>query len=510
MANSPVASCKPLKRESPQLIRTNSLSLSRTLALRDNALGTTPLSHQQTAVSLLKTDIPYVAAAALRIICAVAISIINRRRETSWIELRDAALYVLMSLLELQLLLSVCLLWLVIPGLALLPWLGLQVAAICILFRRVNKGPQSFTFVAERSRDDTFDGEEQHLDWFVVGGLMHSERMRQELPPKLARIFGHDMHVFLPQRFGFLFDAILILLQRNVYVPTARSVALYESVRTSLLKSETTGVRILAHHTGALDVSWMLSRLCADFPLGDHLSKLQVFTFGAASIEMVLPLGRIYQQREDSPGALYPSITHFAFTDDPFAQIGVLLGIRHRLEGRFVGSLYTIHNVTRAETMARLLPRGRKYTFNDYLDAILPGGDPRFGVLGQICKIDRELSEMRELAALAQSLPNERLRTRRTRLSWTALGVVANSPTNGYNNHDDHAGPYSLEEVRKEIKSLDGRRGFKDNPLADAVRSRYRPPSTPPRINMSDTEDAVSPRGWRTGFGRYENQRRGS
>ncbi|KAI1208642.1 uncharacterized protein F4807DRAFT_144620 [Annulohypoxylon truncatum] len=507
MANSPVTVHHTLKQDPSRPASLNGLSLSLALALTDEALGTTPLSHQQTAASLLKADISYVAAAIPRILSALVVSIVNRRRKTSWAELRETILYFLLSLLQLQFLFSVCLLWPVVPGLVLLPWLSLLAASIWILLRAANNRPSSFKYAADQPEDDVPGDEDCHLDWFVVGGLMDNERMRRELPSRLAKIFGHDMHVFLPRRLGFIFDTVLTLIQRNVYVPTEISVALYQSVRTSLLKPETSGVRILAHHTGALDVSWLLARLCSDFPSGTQLSKLQVFTFGAASIEMTLPLGRSHQQSEENPGPTAPSVTHFAFTDDPFAQVGVLLGIRQRLEGRFVGSLYTIHKTAQVSTRSYLLPGNCHYSFDDYLDALVPNGDPHAGVLGQVCKVDRELSEMRELAALAQSVPNERLRTRRTRLSWTALGAIASSTSNGHKDHDDMAGPYSLEEVRKKVKSLEGMRGYEDNPFADAVIYRYRPSLK----NHTPTTEAIEgSKSRRNSPNKCGSQRRGS
>ncbi|KAI1799652.1 hypothetical protein F4811DRAFT_542864 [Daldinia bambusicola] len=449
--------------------------LSLVLSLKDSALGTTPLSHQQTFLSLLKADAPYVAFAIPRILLAISVSIVNRRREASWAEVREVTFYILLSLLQLQWLLSISFLWLVVPGLALLPWLGLQAVFIWILIQYINGGSQSSKFITKRFQDDISSSKEQHFDWFVVGGFMYDDQLCQELSPRLTRIFGHDMHFFMAYRLGFLLDTILFFLQRSAHIPTTRSVNVYNSVRASLLKPETEGVRILAHNTGVLDVSWLLARLCADFPPGDQLNKLQIFTFGAAAIEMTLPLGYTSSQRlKAERDSLYPLVTHFAFTDDPFAQIGVLLGIRQRLEGRFVGSLYTIHTIMPAPAKFDLLPRSRHYTLHDYLDALVPDGNPRLGVLNQTCKIDRELSEMRELAALAQSLTSERLRTRRERLSWTALGAMANTRSCGY---EGRSQPFSLEDVRKEGRSLEGLRGYENNPFVgvlDDARHRLR------------------------------------
>ncbi|KAI1388038.1 uncharacterized protein F4822DRAFT_430793 [Hypoxylon trugodes] len=189
---------------------------------------------------------------------------------------------------------------------------------------------------------------------------------------------------------------------------------------------------------------------------------------------MTLPLGRSYQPRGVSLGDVYPLVTHFAFTDDPIAQIGVLLGIRQRLEGRFVGSLYTIHSAVRGSARYLLFPRNRHHTFDDYLDALLPDGDPQKGVLGQVCKIDRELSEMRELATLAQNIAGERLRTRQARLSWTAPGEVEDTMPSGYESGHAMDGPYSLEEIRREAKSLEGLKGYDNNPLIETIQNRHK------------------------------------
>ncbi|KAI1077942.1 hypothetical protein F5B20DRAFT_582760 [Whalleya microplaca] len=454
-------------------------SLSFTLPLNDGALGTTPLTHQQPASSLLKTDVRYVAAAIPRIFSALAASLCCRWRELGWCGLQEEALYFIASILELQLLLSVTLLWLMLPGIVLLPWLSIEVALVWFLVRFINKQPQIFTIftgAAKESQSGEIGVERQQQDWFVVGGMAaNNDQMHRKLVPKLMGIFGHDMHVFLSPRLGFPLDIAFLILQRNIYVPTARSTALYNSVRTSLLKPGTAGVYIIAHNTGSLDITWLLSRLCADFPAGELLGKLQVFTFGAASAETTLPLGSTYCQGGGNLKSVYPTVTNFAFADDPFAQIGVLMGIRYRIEGRLVGSLYTIGSSATTGARFSWAFRGHKHSLHDYLDTILPNGDPSAGVLNQVCSIDREVSEMRELAALAQSLNNVQLRMRKgtKRLSWTALGILAGSSPGGSRVRTDMAGLFSLEEVRKRGKMLEGMRGYDNNPLVEAVANRY-------------------------------------
>ncbi|KAL7622592.1 hypothetical protein AAE478_008102 [Parahypoxylon ruwenzoriense] len=500
------ASVRNLSRHS----HISNMTLSLTLALKDSASGTIPLSHRQATLSLLQADLPRIVTVVPRILSAVSASTIGRRRVANWAELREVALYLLVSLLELQLLLSVALLWLIFPGLVLLPCLSFQAASIWILLRCMNNRHPSPTFTAGKPADDPLGSEEQRLYWIVVDGIAtNNEQFCKEILPKLARVFGYDMHAFLSYRLGFLLDIILIFLQRNLPVTTARSVALYDSVRASLLNPDISGVRILAHGTGALDVSWLLARLSADLPPGDRFGKLQVFTFGAASVEMTLPLGSVNAPNENGIGQCYPIVTHFAFFDDPFAQIGVLSGIRQRLEGRFIGRLYTIRNTTPALKKSCFLPRSYRHTLNEYLDVLLPDGDPRAGILSQVCKIDRELTEMRELAALVQSVTNERPTTRRDskRPSWTALGAIATGVSSGYKNRDDVAGLISLEEVRRQCKSLEGSRGYYNNPLADAVRSGCQVHS---RSHMVGIKTTMAPQNTRTSSRKCGSRRKGS
>ncbi|KAI1388039.1 uncharacterized protein F4822DRAFT_430794 [Hypoxylon trugodes] len=252
MATIPITSHRTLGREPSPSIKTNDLSLSFTLALKDGASGTTPLSHQQPALSLPRADIPYIATATFRVVSAFVASIINRQRRISWVDAWDISLYCLLSLLELQLLLSVPLLWLVVPGLALLPWLCLQGALIWTLLRYVNTGRALFIHAAGKATNDRSSSEEPRSEWFIIGGFTY---MRRGPPPKLASTFGHDIHLFPPDRFGLVFDVIFIFFQRNFYIPTTRSIALYNRVKGSLLQPEIDSVRILAHHAGSLDVS---------------------------------------------------------------------------------------------------------------------------------------------------------------------------------------------------------------------------------------------------------------
>ncbi|KAI0601007.1 hypothetical protein F4775DRAFT_589698 [Biscogniauxia sp. FL1348] len=506
-----------------------SMSLSYTLPLNDGALGTIPLTHQRSALALLKADAPRLAAAVRPLLSAFVATTARCIHNLGWLEAgRRLALYIAVSALELQLLVCAPILFLALPGVISLPCVGFGAALVWHLVQRLNRRNNTqqqqevFTYANAEGEGATAakNSTAERWHWIVVGGAdLDPEATREGTLPRLAALFASDMHAFIPCSLGLPLDIAVALLRTTTtsplasagVLPTARSAALYRAVRAQLLRSRkknpaVAGVRVLAHGTGAADVAWVLARLCADLPAGEGLlGRLQVFTFGAAVAEMTVPLGG--QQQSDGhggggPGGLYPTVTHFAFEDDPFAQMGVLLGIRRRLEGRFVGDLYTIRNNSNnasdpSQYQSRFLPRVPSYTLDDYLDALFPGGDPRAGVLGRVCRIDREVSEMRELAALAQSVDNSHhhhhpnKKTTRAdgtakRLSWTVLGAVADSlssssssSSNGERDQGggmdmDMAGAFSLYEARRRGKALEGMRGYENNALAEAAMSSFR------------------------------------
>ncbi|KAI0477100.1 hypothetical protein GGR56DRAFT_691280 [Xylariaceae sp. FL0804] len=608
----------PSTTTTPGGLRLGHLSVTYTLALHDGALGTVPLTHARAPASLLRADVPEVAAALPRLLLALAASSLldsgddgdgdssdthaGRRRWWPW-QWRwwqwwrswqrrshgrvSVLLYAVASVLQVQLLLSAALLWLVLPGLVLLPALALEAAAIWLLvFRLLNRGhddnrpitvvlprPRPVAGVANtpapadeheneqtREQEQARDCDRDHRDracWILVPGLdaAGADHIRRATLPRLARLLGLDHHhqhhgggdygngdgddvygghghdgdgccadadvrALVPSRLGLPLDLAVVLAQRSLQLATARSTALYRAVREELLlraKRDGNGgngdggggggggrgsgrggdVHVLAHGTGALDAAWALARLCADLPPGDVLGRLHVFTLGGAAAEMAVPLATAHQ--DEPRRAAYPSVTHFAFGDDPWAQIGVLLGIRQRLEGRLVGSLYTIQdNSPLPRRRLGALRQYAGYTVDGYLDALLPGGDARAGVLGHACRVDRELSERRELAALAARSSSscgpgngggdhhrqqqqgregrggtgggeksKSSRATQKRVSWTTLGAVADAGRGG--DDLDLAGAASVNEVRRRAKELEGMVGCVENPLVDAI-----------------------------------------
>ncbi|KAG7100793.1 hypothetical protein HYQ44_020450 [Verticillium longisporum] len=103
--------------------------------------------------------------------------------------------------------------------------------------------------------------------------------------------------------YGLPFDIILTMLHRAIpSMQTAASRALYMELRAALLDSHITRVAVLSHTTGAIPLSSVLTRLSADLQ-PEKLSKLEIFTFGAAVREFATPLG---ETKKPSPAGSTP------------------------------------------------------------------------------------------------------------------------------------------------------------------------------------------------------------
>ncbi|KAI1840212.1 hypothetical protein JX265_010792 [Neoarthrinium moseri] len=383
-------------------------------------------------------------------------------------------LYFLVSVVEFQLIISIIPLWLLAPGIIGMPWLCFQIAAIWCLIRAMNRERRVFTseYEVKYGRNTDWDC----CSWIVVGGMeCCQEFFRKNTCPRLGKLFGNDVEVFLPYRLGLPLDLVVLYAQRTCQIPTPLSTELYKSVRAHCLKSQAKRMNILVHNTGALDMAWVMARLCSDLPPGQMLGKFHVYTFGSAASEMVIPLGAHNGHEghtcncENFPEL--PLVNHFAFEDDPFAQIGVLWGVRHRMEGRLVGAVYAIQRHTEVG-WNRWLGPGAGCSMDDYLDALFPDGNPRAGVLGQVCRIERDVSEMREMAALARAFHHHGSTSRRQ--SWTILGLMADSPSNSRNFNHEMAGIVSLEETRRAAKAAEGMLGYERNTLAGYVIGKHR------------------------------------
>jgi hypothetical protein len=305
--------------------------------------------------------------------------------------------------------------------------------------------------------------------------------------------------------YGLPLDLLSTLIQRNINFPSDTTRILYTQLRSSLLDSSINRVVILSHNLGCLPVSKALSQLFSDLP-SEKLSKLEIYTFGAATSEFVLPTGEAPMSTPSSPSMSnghhqnqpilerrphnLPHLEHFALTSDPFARIGVLRAAKETLETRFCGGLFvmspptmTTATTTRTTTTtataqtaisakatisARATVSATGLSLHTYLTALFPtqmtSSRHTPSVLDEVMVIDRDVAEKREFAAMSNfaalrsSAGGSPKDGKKERLSWTGLGATAGQKRDGMSKvvMDGVAG---LEMARKGCKDCDGHRG---------------------------------------------------
>lgn len=311
--------------------------------------------------------------------------------------------------------------------------------------------------------------------------------------------------------YGLPLDLLSTLIQRNTPLPTDTTRILYTQLRSSLLDSSINRVVVLSHNLGSLPVSKALGQLFSDLP-ADKLSKLEIYTFGAATSEFVLPTGEAPLSAPSSPSLTngnhqpilerrphrLPHVEHFALTSDPFAAIGVLRASKETLETRFCGGVFvmspptlTTKATTQATTQtstsaaatsksaavsagvtlsARATMSATGLSLATYLTSLFPTqmtssrhASPR-SVLDEVMLIDRDVAEKREFAAMSnfaalRSPSSSSSPGKKERLSWTGLGATAGQKRDGGMSKVVMDGVAGLELARKGCKDCDGHRG---------------------------------------------------
>lgn len=272
--------------------------------------------------------------------------------------------------------------------------------------------------------------------------------------------------------YGMPFDMMTMILQRSMLVPSQTRRNLYSQMRCALLDDSMHRCVVLCHSDGAVIVSQAVAQLCADLPM-EKLRKLEIYTFGGAAPEFMMPLGDMSMEPEpaqqagelarESPGI---HIEHFAMASDPFAQIGVLQSVRQNMEGRFCGSVFILNDTndtpTSQQTGIRAMKRCSGLMMEAYLMALFPNQMTQCNintkmacrsVLDSVMTIDRDCAEKREIAAMSNYHAASHSEKGGKRLSWTGLATMAGQ-RNGMN-----AGMVALEMARRGCKNCDGHKG---------------------------------------------------
>lgn len=279
-------------------------------------------------------------------------------------------------------------------------------------------------------------------------------------------------------------------------MPSEPSRITHSHLRSALLDSSINRVVLLAHNLGSVTVAQVMGELCVDVP-SDRLSKLEIYTFGAAAGEFVLPTGERKIGTTSPPHHTgdhlergdrgMPHVEHFALAHDPLAQLGVLHSVRQDLQGRFCGSVFVVDGAKRYSAASGPSSPPKKarakreahqpsgLSMIDYLTALFPaqmtGGAVSQGALDGIMFIDRDVAEKREFAAMSgcAAVVAGRSSSGGKRLSWTGLGATAGQKRRNGSGGRVMDGVAGLEMARRGCKDCDGHRGREVSWLARYV-----------------------------------------
>jgi len=428
-------------------------------------------------VAMLRRDLAMMLPTMPRMCSAV----LTRRRYMSWADLGHSAMQAVLSCVEMGIMLAALPMYLMLPGVMFAMWMGgcaLVVMAMCWLMN----DSSAETHHCMAGCDGNAPDDEKWL--FMSGMGISSRHCHSHTLPTLSRLFARPVTCVCTPTYGLPLDMLAMVLQR-CGLPAILSAdrprrALYAQLRTALLDDAKTRCVVLAHNHAAVTVSRVVASLCSDLP-ADKLSKLEVYTFGSAACEFMLPLGEsvmhgnsstsnqsmlLHSSAPNSPSS--PSspttslknpavpaigsvhIEHFAMTNDPFAQMGVLRAVRGGTdsdagmmgESRYCGGVFAINadmsmslsaathtsspaaagssSNTKMSMMIKMLGSSAGLMMEDYLLALFPAqlmamsssrrDQPQQqqqppqrvqSVLDSVMHIDRACAEKREIAAIS-------------------------------------------------------------------------------------------------------------
>ncbi|KAK2599743.1 hypothetical protein N8I77_011473 [Diaporthe amygdali] len=375
-------------------------------------------------------------------------------------------------------------LWACLTGVLFAAWMGCCMFVIMGMVWMLNGRRSGGHMIRSTVAGDWMMGQDMEDErWFFVGGMgMSSRTMAHSTLPMLSKLFNRTIMSICAPTYGLPFDFIALLLQRSLstMMPSPMTNSMYAQIRASLLDRGVSRTVVLAHNSGAVCASQVLRQLYADISI-DKMSKLEIYTFGAAATEFVTPLGGTAaaavaeskklagQQQMHAAGVAEtrePHIEHFAFANDPLAKMGVLRSVREDLEGRFCGGVFLMHCPGAAhhggEMATRKMPSRPMMSMMDYMSCLFPqqhdtsgnmASRPCSSILDCMMTIDRDTAEKREFAAMANQNNSNSSERRTKRLSWTGLGATAN----GMKGNMD--GVVGLEMARMGCRECEGHRG---------------------------------------------------
>ncbi|KAH7333410.1 hypothetical protein BKA65DRAFT_553757 [Rhexocercosporidium sp. MPI-PUGE-AT-0058] len=204
--------------------------------------------------------------------------------------LKDLALHTILLVTQIMLLSS-------LPVLAVLFWLVPGVVPILFLIafwiatwtfmRLLNGAPTTECLVGLPEGLEPVNNE--HELWFFINGVATGKNWLQSNLDLLARTFQREIVGIHNTTYGFLFDLLECLIQRDLDYKSRDIRQGRAQIRAALAAPATKKLVLILHSQGGIEGSSILDWLLADMS-HEVIGKLEIFTFGNAARHFNNPL----------------------------------------------------------------------------------------------------------------------------------------------------------------------------------------------------------------------------
>ncbi|WWD18850.1 hypothetical protein CI109_103305 [Kwoniella shandongensis] len=200
---------------------------------------------------------------------------------------------------------------------------------------------------SKRIIHQTVPGDDKFPDetWLFVNGIATSRSGLQLILNRFYELFGRKVIGIHNRTFGFWFDVLECIIQREFLFPTADSRDGYNIIAEEIAKPHKKKIVLMAHSQGGIILSAWVDQLLSDFST-DVLAKVEIYTFASAATHFSIPATH--------DGSAFARVEHFVNTRDYVARIGLLAFAPPtpiaaaaipgapvpRIEGRFAGRIF--------------------------------------------------------------------------------------------------------------------------------------------------------------------------
>ncbi|KAK8069598.1 hypothetical protein PG994_006214 [Apiospora phragmitis] len=158
--------------------------------------------------------------------------------------------------------------------------------------------------------------EHAHESWIFINGVACGEAWLLSNINRLALTFGRPVMGIHNKTDGIIFDVVECLVQRNLSYATRDVREAYRTVKQELYNPAKSKVIFILHSQGAIEGSMVLDWLLQEMPQ-DILSKLEVYTFGAAANHMNSPTKHVASQTAQQKNPTSLTTTDMTLTKGP-------------------------------------------------------------------------------------------------------------------------------------------------------------------------------------------------